>query len=90
MKLKTKEQLKEEGFIHIATNAVNDMEVWARFTGYEDYIQYIYYKEGQYTGDIEVISFGKLCLFENMYEKMLQYPKINQMGYLEKVSEKWM
>jgi len=38
MKLKTKEQLTEEGFVHISTNVANNMEVWARFTGYEDCI----------------------------------------------------
>lgn len=88
--MKTKNQLTEEGFIYISTNAANNMEVWAKFTGYEDYIQYIDYKEGEYTGDIQVISFGRLCLFENMYHKMLQYPKVNQNGHIEKVSEKWM
>ena len=85
----TKEELKEQGFIYISTNAINDMEVWARFTGYEDCIQYIDYKEGTYTGDIQVTTFGRLCLFQNMYMKMLQYPKVNQNGYIEKTSEKW-
>lgn len=90
MKMKTKEQLKEDGFIYIATNATNNIEVWAKFTGYEDCIQYIDYKEGVYTGDIQVTTFGKLTLFENMYKKMLQYPKVNQDGHIEKVSEKWL
>jgi len=89
MKLKTKEQLTEEGFVYISINATNDMEVWARFTGYEDCIQYIDYKEGVYTGDIQTTTFGRLILFEQMYHKMMQYPKVNQNGYIEKVSEKW-
>jgi len=90
MKLKTKQQLIEEGFIHISNNIANNMEVWARFTGYEDCIQYIDYKEGEYTGDIQVTTFGRLILFEKMYHKMMQYPKVNQNGYIEKVSEKWL
>ena len=90
MKLKTKEQLTEEVFIHISTNVVNDLEVWARFTGYEDCIQYINYKDGIRIGEIQTTSFGRLILFEQMYHKMMQYPKVNQNGYIEKVSEKWL
>jgi len=90
MKLKTKEQLAEEGFIHISTNIVNDLEVWAKFTGYEDCIQYINYKDGVRIGEIQTTSFGRLILFEQMYHKMMQYPKVNQMGVLENISEKWM
>ena len=90
MKLKTKQQLTEEGFIHISTNVANNMEVWARFTGYEDCIQYIDYKEGEYTGDIQTTTFGRLILFEQMYHRMMQYPKVNQNGYIEKISEKWL
>jgi len=90
MKLKTKQQLTEEGFIYIATNVENDLEIWARFTGYLDYIQYIHHKEEVLTGDIQVITFGRLALFEQMYHKMLQYPKVNQNGYIENISEKWL
>jgi len=89
MTLKTKEQLIEEGFIHISTNVVNGIECWARFTGYEDCIQYINYKDGARIGEIQLTSFGRLILFEQMYHKMMQYPKVNQNGYMEKVSEKW-
>jgi len=89
MKLKTKGQLAEEGFIHISTNVVNNIECWARFTGYEDCIQYINYKDGVRIGDIQLTSFGKLILFENMYHKMMQYPKFNQNEYAENLSEQW-
>ena len=89
MKLKTTEELKEEGFIYIATNVENDLEIWARFTGYLDCIQYVHHKEGILTGDIEVITFGQLTLLEQMYHKMLQYPKINQNGYIENIFQKW-
>ena len=89
MKLKTKEQLTKEGFVYISINVANNMEVWARFTGYEDCIQYIDYKEGEYTGDIQTTTFGRLTLFQNMFMKILQYPIVNQNGYIEKVSEKW-
>jgi len=89
MKMKTKQELKDEGFIYIATNE-NGLELWARFTGWLDCIQFIDYKEGVYTGDIQVTTFGRLVLFEEMYRKMLQYPQVNQKGYLENMSEKWM
>ena len=89
MKLKTKEQLKEEGFIYIATNVENDLEIWAKFTGYEDCIQYINYKDGVRIGEIQTTTFGRLTLFQNMFIKMLQHPKVNQNGYIEKISEKW-
>jgi len=89
MKLKTTEELKEQGFIHISTKVTNNVEVWAKFTGHEDNIQYVYHKENIFTSDISVITFGSLILFEQMYHKMLQYPKVNQMGVLENISEKW-
>jgi len=90
MKLKTNQELIDSGFIHIATNLVNQMESWAKFSGYEDTIQYIDQKEGVFTSDIQTISFGKLCLYEKMYRKMMFYPKVNQNGYMEKMSEKWL
>ena len=90
MKLKTKQELIDSGFIHITTNLVNGVEKWAKFTGYEDFIQQIDFKEGEYTGEIEVITFGKLGLYEKMFKKMMFYPKVNQNGYMEKLSEKWM
>jgi hypothetical protein len=89
MTLKTREQLKEEGFIYISTNASNGIECWAKFTGYEDNIQFVDHKEGVFTGDIQVITFGRLCLYQEMYHKTMFYPKFNQNDILSKVSEKW-
>ena len=40
----TKQELIEQGFKYIATqNCEQKTEVWARFTGWEDAIQYWYY-----------------------------------------------
>ena len=40
----TKQELIEQGFKYIATqNCEQKTEVWAKFTGYEDMIQYWYY-----------------------------------------------
>ena len=40
----TKQELIEQGFKYIATqNCEHKTEVWARFTGLEDMIQYWYY-----------------------------------------------
>jgi hypothetical protein len=70
MKLKTRQQLIDEGFKYITSNQ-NDMEIWAKFTGSDDCIQYVIFKEGEYNGDIQTITFGNLVLFEKMYKVML-------------------
>ena len=71
----TKQELIEQGFKYIATqNCGQKIEVWARFTGYKDAIQYWYYfPEIDQTnpGSVNVISFvSQLGLFEIMAGKM--------------------
>lgn len=71
----TKQELIEQGFKYIATqNCEQKTEVWARFTGWEDAIQYWYYfPEIDQTnpGNVNVISFvSQLGLFEIMADKM--------------------
>lgn len=71
----TKQELIEQGFKYIATqNCEQKTEVWAKFTGCEDTIQYWYYfPEIDQTnpGSVNVISFvGQLGLFEIMADKM--------------------
>lgn len=71
----TKQELIEQGFKYIATqNCGQKTEVWARFTGWEDAIQYWYYfPEIDQTnpGSVNVISFvSQLGLFEIMADKM--------------------
>lgn len=71
----TKQELIEHGFKYIATqNCEQKTEVWARFTGWEDAIQYWYYfPETDQTnpGSVNVISFvSQLGLFEIMADKM--------------------
>ena len=71
----TKQELIEQGFKYIATqNCAQKTEVWARFTGWEDAIQYWYYfPEIDQTnpGSVNVISFvSQLGLFEIMSDKM--------------------
>ena len=69
MKLMTNQELKDSGYVYIAINQMG-LEVWAKFSGYEDVVQYIDQKEGEYTSDIQTISFGKLCLFEMMLKTL--------------------
>ena len=71
----TKQELIEQGFKYIATqNCEQKTEVWARFTGWEDMIQYWYYfPEIDQTnlGSVNVISFvSQIGLFEIMADKM--------------------
>ena len=71
----TKQELIEQGFKYIATqNCGQKTEVWARFRGLEDAIQYWYYfPEIDQTnpGSVNVISFvSQLGLFEIMSDKM--------------------
>lgn len=65
MKEKTNQELKSLGFEFIAKNQ-NGLEVWAKFSGYSDIVQYVDQKEGFYTSDVQTISFSQLCLFEIM------------------------
>lgn len=71
----TKQELIEQGFKYIATqNCEQKTEVWAKFTGYEDMIQYWYYfPETDQTnpGNVNTVSFvGQLGLFSIMQDKM--------------------
>lgn len=71
----TKQELIEQGFKYIATqNCEQKTEVWARFTGWEDMIQYWYYfpKTDQTNpGNVNTISFvGQIGLFEIMADEM--------------------
>jgi len=69
MTLKTNQELKDSGYVYIATNQTG-LEVWAKFSGCEDTVQYIDQKEGIYTSSIQTISFGKLCMFEMMLKTL--------------------
>lgn len=87
-KIKTKKQLIEEGWIYVSVDKSNNIEVWAKPTGYKDYIQYIYFKENEYMGDIQVTSFGTLCLFEKMYKQMLVKALFKTIQ-VEEVTDRW-
>ena len=71
----TKQELIEQGFKYIATqNCEQKTEVWAKFTGWEDMIQYWYYfpdMDQTNPGNVNTISFvGQLGLFAIMQDKM--------------------
>lgn len=73
----TKQELIDQGFKYIATqNCEQKTEVWARFTGLEDVVQYWYYfpkTDRTNPGNVNVISFaGQLSLFEIMADKMYE------------------
>lgn len=90
MNLKTKQQLIDEGFKFIAKNDKNDMEVWARFTKYQDNIQYLYFKENVCTTDVMVISYNQLQLMGFMNKIMSHYYlKENIQQYEEDVLSRW-
>ena len=89
MILKTKQELTEQGFILVAKNTTNEMEVWARFTGYADYIQYLDFKEDVYTGNVETISYGKLCLFEEMKKVLLCKQLFKLDNVAGRVTDRW-
>ncbi len=67
MKMKTKQELIDEGFTYISKNQ-NDMEVWAKFTGWHDCVQFINFKEGVYIGDIQTTTYNQLQLNSLMFE----------------------
>jgi len=69
MRTKTNQELKDSGCVYIATNQMG-LEVWAKFSGYEDIVQYVDQKEGFYTSDVQTISFSQLCLFEIMLKTL--------------------
>lgn len=71
----TKQELIEQGFKYIATqNCEQKTEVWAKFSGWEDMIQYWYYfPETDQTnpGNVNTVSFvGQLGLFSIIQDKM--------------------
>jgi Cu2+-containing amine oxidase len=92
MKLKTKQQLIDEGWKFIAINRKERMniEVYARFTGYQDIIQWIYHKEGTMTSDKQVVSYGELCLKEKMLKVMREdYMKQNIYSNMTEKPDLW-
>jgi len=70
--IKTRQQLLDEGFkcilVMSAKHLKEPQEIWARFTGYKDTIQYVYHKEYVFTSSIQVISYGNLCMFKKLCE----------------------
>lgn len=78
----TKKELIEQGFKYIATqNCEEKTEVWARFSGWEDAIQYYYYfPSGDMTSPIimTIAYVGQLDMFAQMRDKM-------QMDWLNRV-----
>ena len=68
-----KKELKKNGFKYIATqNNKAKIEVWAKFSGWEDVIQYyLYFPEEDKTNmTLSTISYSQLSLFEIMHDKL--------------------
>ncbi len=64
-----RQELEERGFKFICKNQDN-LEVWAKFTGFEDNIQWTYYREDIPICGIQTTDFNKINLFRNMFDKM--------------------
>lgn len=64
----TKSQLKEFGFKYICTQTNHSRtQVWAKFTGWKDSIQYYYYFPNiDDSSELQVISFQQLKIYEFM------------------------
>ena len=78
-----KQELVDNGFKYIATqNCEAKTEMWARFSGYEDTIQYYLYspKEDMSISQIQTTSYLKLELFSKMRDAM-------RMDFLKQVEE---
>lgn len=69
----TKQQLIDNGFKYITTQS-NDykIEMWAKFSGYEDTIQYYYYypNEDATSPNIQTVSYLQLDMFAQMRDEM--------------------
>lgn len=71
--LMTKGQLLNSGFKHISTqNSDAKTELWAKFTGWEDAIQYYYYfpDEDKTSPIIMTISFMQLEMFSQIRDSL--------------------
>lgn len=68
-----KKELQEQGFKYIVTqNCKSKTEIWARFSGWEDIIQYYYYfpNEDITNPAIMTINYTQLQMFELMNKTM--------------------
>lgn len=84
-----KQELKEKGFKYIATqNCDSNIEVWARFSGWKDVIQYHYYYPKENTTvnpAVMTINYTQLQMFDYMnkvlnvdfFNKDIEYDKDN-------------
>ena len=68
--MKTVDKLMNNGFKLIAKEN-NGTEVYAKFTGYEDCIQYYYCKDGIVINNIpEIITYSRLLLYKEMADNL--------------------
>ena len=68
--MKTVDKLMNNGFKLIAKEN-NGTEVYAKFTGYEDCIQYYYCKDGIVINSIpEIITYSRLLLYKEMADNL--------------------
>lgn len=57
-------------FKHVTTNERNGIEIFARFTGYHDCIQYKFVKDGEQIGDIMVTTMSELLMKNEMLDQL--------------------
>ena len=68
--MKTVDKLMNNGFKLIAKEN-NGTEIYAKFTGYEDCIQYYYCKDGILINNIpEIITYSRLLLYKEMTDNL--------------------
>ena len=68
--MKTVDKLMNNGFKLIAKEN-NGTEIYAKFTGYEDCIQYYYCKDGIVINNIpEIITYSRLLLYKEMADNL--------------------
>lgn len=69
-----KQDLIKNGYKHICTqNSKNEMELWAKFTGYQDVITYLYYvpeSDVALKQTEKCISYTQLDMMAQMRDKM--------------------
>jgi len=78
--MRTKEGLIESGFNPMSENS-NGMQVWAKFSGYEDTVKYVYYKEKypiegtdrfiEYVGEVQTVSLNTLMMFKDIFDGLV-------------------
>ncbi len=69
----TKGELLDSGFKYISTqNSDTKIELWAKFTGWEDAIQYIYYfpEENKTSPIVMTTSYMQLEMFAQMRDSL--------------------